>query len=156
MSTKELYEKLTDYFGKIIIIPQMPNEIIGHADGYVRYVGEGRVVVNKWTYKDFDGEHNVDEYRTFITILMNAGFEVIEMPNKFDLDNPYSDYGDYLNYLVIDKVVIMQRYNIFEDNMAKELLQSLFPSDYSFESVDCIEVCEKGGGPNCFSWTIIK
>jgi agmatine deiminase len=154
LSTQGLYNKLTDYFGKIIIIPQMPVEVIGHADGYVRYIGNGKVVVNSWIWNDDYEDHNIEEYRTFILTLLNAGLEVIEMPNAFDEEDTYSDYGDYINYLVVDKVVIMQRYNIFEDNKAMAILKKHFPSDYIFESVDCREISKMGGALNCCTWSI--
>ena len=153
-STIDLFNKLTSYFGRVIIIPQMPEETIGHADGYIRYVGNNTVVVNSWIWKDKYGEHNVSEYRIFICTLLNFGLKVVELPNKWDAEDMYSDYGDYGNYLVVDKLVVMQRYGIDEDEKALQLLKSLFPEDYSFESIDCTKISKAGGALNCCTWTI--
>lgn len=139
---------ISDYFGKVIIIPQIPGEIIGHSDGMIRYTGNNTVLINNWK--------NIDKYRyfSFINILESNDLRVIELPNRFnDNDNMYSDVGDYINYLIVKDVIVMQKYGYPEDRKATKIIEKVFP-EHKIEFIDCNKLGLLGGGLNCCTWTI--
>lgn len=147
-SKENLTRILSELFGKVIFIPQIPDEIIGHADGMIRYVNDNTVLINNWSYV------STRHYYSFLNILDQNKIKYIELPNKlYANDDPYSDKGDYINYLIVDNLIVMQQYGFMEDRKALKVIEKVFPN-HKIEFVDCNELSEKGGGLNCCTWTI--
>ena len=133
---------------RIIFIPEDKNDFTGHADGMVRLVDEDTVLINKYSKRD-------EELRLAIRLaLHNAGLKPIEFAY-----NPYLNYkiddakGVYINYLEMDKLIMVPAFEIAEDEIAVKQLEHLFPHKKVL-SINCSEIAKKGGVLNCVSWNI--
>jgi len=137
----------------LLLIPVEPHDIIGHADGMVRWVNEHRVLVN--TYPD----HNeaLESFGYLLrACLRNAGIEMIELPyypwqNKSDLDAT----GCYINYLEVGYFIFYPTYHTPRDAQVHEILTQTF-KEKIITGIDCRELAPAGGVLNCITWNIYK
>lgn len=138
---------------QLILIPEEPHDIIGHADGILRFVNENTVLINKYQGTD-------DEYEAFgynlRAALRNAQLNVIEIPympwrNQTDIDAT----GCYINYLEVGYFIFYPTYHIPADDMVKEILQHCFKEKIIL-GIDCRELSPMGGVLNCITWNILK
>lgn len=145
-----LIKKLQETFqvNKVIFLPTQRNDFTGHADGLVRYVNNKTVLINKYADND-------RVFRLAIKLaLHNAGLDVIELPyNPYqNLSNDHA-HGIYINYLEMDKVIVVPTFNIAEDIKAIKLIEGLFPAK-TIVTISSNEIAKKGGILNCISWNI--
>jgi agmatine deiminase len=145
-----LIKKLQETFqvNKVIFLPTQRNDFTGHADGLVRYVNDKTVLINQYADND-------RVFRLAIKLaLHNAGLDVIELPyNPYqNLSNDHA-YGIYINYLEMDKVIVVPTFNIAEDIKAIKLIEGLFPAK-TIVTINSNEIAKKGGILNCISWNI--
>jgi agmatine deiminase len=137
----------------LLLIPVEPHDIIGHADGMVRWVNEHRVLVN--TYPD----HNeaLESFGYLLrACLRNAGIEMIELPyypwqNKSDLDAT----GCYINYLEVGYFIFYPTYHTPRDAQVHEILAQTF-KEKIITGIDCCALAPAGGVLNCITWNIYK
>jgi len=145
-------EKLLE--AQVILIPDIhyPEDMTGHADGYVRFFNEKTILVNE--IKD-------NEYKYWLTgfqkMVKEHGFDYITVPwfeykNK---DYPDSAIGLYLNYLEIGNLIILPIFGVKGnvDEKVIDLFKSLFPQKH-IEPVIINQVANEGGLMNCISWNI--
>jgi agmatine deiminase len=137
----------------LLLIPEEPHDIIGHADGMLRWVDDKRVLVN--TYPD----HNeaLESFGYLLrACLRNAGIEMIELPyypwqNKSDLDAT----GCYINYLEVGYFIFYPTYHTPRDAQVHEILTQTF-KEKIITGIDCRELAPAGGVLNCITWNIYK
>ena len=143
----ELLEQLTRTFGaEIVILPWDSNEIYGHADGIVRIIDEDSVLMTN--YAQFDP----DMAARFRRILKAHFKNVHELSFRASKPNKYS--WAYINWLQTDKVLILPKFGIPEDQEAYEQISRVMPQYAGrIEMVDATDLIRYEGGLNCASWT---
>lgn len=149
---KNLLTELRELFEveKVILVPQQPKDIIGHADGMVRFLDENTVLVNDYSIEKPEFQ------RAFLIALDNAGLDYIEIPY-----NPYNNISDddatgiYINYLQMKDVIFLPVFGLEEDEKAVNQIEKLFPA-HKIVPVKSNEIAKEGGVLNCISWNIWK
>ena len=140
-----LMNELERCFGaELVVIPWDHHERYGHADGMVRYLGDGRVLLTN--YGDFDPG--------FAQKLLKASprrYEVTELCSPAGKPSPYN--WAYINYLQVGEVILLPRLDMKEDGMAYERFRALFPQA-SIGQVGVKSLVRRGGALNCVSWNI--
>ena len=142
----KVMDELERAFGaEDVIIPWDRHERYGHADGMVRYLGDGRVLLSN--YKDF-----APEFANELVKTLSLKYDVTEL--SYPLQKPSSYNWAYINYLQVGKVVLVPQLDDPEDDMVYEQLHNLFP-DFSICRVGGIKpLLRRGGGLNCVSWNV--
>ena len=129
---------------EIVLITEDYYDEYGHADGMVRYMGEGRVLLNN--YCDFD-----KALRKRLLAALSPHFDVTELH--------YDTYNDrswaYINFLQVG-------YNIFiplmEDKLGEVAFRQIadaFPQCKCHSIHRCGSIICEGGALNCSTWNIL-
>ncbi|MCK9401395.1 MAG: agmatine deiminase family protein [Bacteroidales bacterium] len=147
----------------LIVVPSDPWDFTGHVDGMVRFIDEKKVVVN-----DLIGLENrmkgfsiyeQELFRLwkahFYNTLKDAELEIEEeLPcevhrNKDDKDAT----GIYLNFLLLDDVIIMPSYTQYEasNKKARIKLENLYKRRVI--EITANDIAKHGGVINCVTWT---
>ena len=128
----------------IIFLPWDRNEILGHSDGIVHYVGGNRVLMTN--YADFD----TLKAHQFLKRLEKY-VEVI--PLEYNVKQKHRRSWAYINFLQIGKLVLVPQLGIPEDEQALQQIADAMPS-CKVIGVPALEVVRKGGALNCISWNV--
>lgn len=146
-SYKDVIEELERLFEcEILFLPFDPNEEYGHADGIVRYIGNGNVLMTN--YAQFD--------KKFANMFRNAlsrKFNVEEL--YYDVQCRNKDSWAYINFLQTESFIVIPALGIEEDEMALNQIEHFFP-EYKGHifSVRMEKIVKKGGAMNCITWNI--
>lgn len=142
-----------DLEAQVYFIPDITNDMTGHIDGYMRFIDEKTVLVNKLENEYKYWQNGV------LKMLKEANLDFVEIPWFIhdDKDNQENALGCYLNYLELGNLIIAP---IFEtpvnyDNEAICILKSIF-ADRIIETVNINEVANEGGLMNCITWTVLE
>lgn len=127
-----------------VFLPWDREEIFGHSDGIVHYIGDNRVLMTN--YADFD----TDMARRFTNILKKH-VEVI--PLTYNVRRKHKRSWAYINYLQIGKLVLVPRLGIPEDEQALQQIKEALPQCEVF-GVPALEAVRRGGALNCVSWNV--
>lgn len=135
---------------QVIIIPQEPEDFVGHSDGMVRFIDENKVLINKYpdnkVYKEFG--YNLR------WSLKNAGLDYVEFPyDAWKNKNANDATGCYINFLEIGKYIFYPVFAEHNDQWALILLEQVF-KDREFFDIDCRKLAKLGGVLNCATWNI--
>ena len=138
---------------------------IGHADGMVRYITEGKVLITN--YCDWDDEERLSEpLKEYFDIerLHFGDIEGIKGTKMWSLLKSTS-WG-YINFLQVGKHIIVPKLDWDElDKAAVQQIQQAFGASYKVELIDCdmTQIIENpdvnansGGGLNCLTWTLFS
>lgn len=147
---KKLLNELRNYFqvDKLYLIPELPNDFTGHADGMVRFVNDELLLIN-----DFKREDK-EFYETFKKAIQNIGLEYLTIPY-----NPYNNKaflqanGCYINYLQMENIIVLPTFEIKDDDIVKELFGQIF-NGIKIETINCNKIANEGGVLNCITWNI--
>ena len=137
---------------KVIVIPQEPDDYVGHSDGMVRFINETSVLVNAYPRDR--------RYREFAVnlrcALFNAGLEVVELPyTSYQNDDSGDATGCYINFLEIQNRIYVPLFGQTEDDIAVRALESTFAKHKIIE-INADELAVHGGVLNCITWNILK
>lgn len=132
---------------KVIIIPEYPNELTGHADGLIRFIDDDTVFINE-TY----GEPEKEWLRKFLGVLTENSLLHIKLPSPITGKQITAD-GLYLNYLHVGNLIIVPQFKLKEDKKALQTFNEIFGSKYSIITFDARWIAKHGGVLNCVSWT---
>ena len=138
---------------------------IGHADGMVRYITEGKVLITN--YCDLDDEERLSEpLKEYFDIerLHFGDVEGIKGTEMWSL--LISKSWGYINFLQVGKHIIVPKLDCEElDRIAVQQIQKAFGASYKVELIDCdmTQILENpevntnsGGGLNCLTWTLLS
>lgn len=140
-----LANELERCFGaELVVIPWDRHERYGHADGMVRYLGDGRVLLTN--YGDFD-----PGFAEKLLKVLSCRYEVTELCYPVGKPSPYN--WAYINFLQVGNVVLLPKFDVEEDRMAYEQFRALFPQA-SIGQVGVKSLVRRGGALNCVSWNI--
>ena len=133
---------------QLYFVPEQPGDFTGHADGMVRFIDENTVVINDYS-REKEWFH-----RAFEIAIHNTGLDYIKIPyNVYNNENYSYANGDYINYLQMEKTVIVPTFGMKEDDEAVKLLDTIFAGQ-TIATVDSHEIAKDGGVLNCISWNI--
>lgn len=142
---KDIIRMLEEAFQcDIIFLPWDKEEIFGHSDGIVHFVGNNQVLMTN--YADFDP----DMARRFLNILKKS-VEVI--PLTFNVKRKHKCSWAYINYLQVGNLVLVPQLGIPEDEQALEQITKVLPQCKVY-GVPALEAVRKGGALNCISWNV--
>ena len=129
---------------EIVLIPEDYYDEYGHADGMVRYMGEGRVLLNN--YCDFD-----KALRKRLLAVLSSHFDITELH--------YSTYTDrswaYLNFLHVGHHIFIP---MMEDKLGEKAFRQIadaFPQCKCHTIHYCETIVRDGGALNCSTWNIL-
>ena len=134
----------------VIIIPWTPHEddVYGHSDGFIKWCGDNRILMGN------HGDCYPEESASICRILESYGFEVTEMRFKGKVDKPCYDLNwAYINFLQVGKNIIMPIFDIPEDEIAQQYIQTTFP-DCNIRQIEMKEIAKEGGALHCLSWNV--
>ena len=129
---------------EIVLIPEDYYDEYGHADGMVRYVGEGRVLLNN--YCDFD-----KALQKKMLAALSPYFDIIELHYGANTDMSWA----YINFLHVGPHILIP---VMEDKLGEVAFRQIvdaFPQCkchpvYHYESI-----VHEGGALNCSTWNIL-
>lgn len=129
---------------EIVLIPEDYYDEYGHADGMVRYMGEGRVLLNN--YCDFD-----KALRKRLLAVLSPHFDIIELH--------YGAYTDmswaYLNFLHVGKYIFIPMMEDKLGEIAFRQIADAFPQCECHPIYHYENVVHDGGALNCSTWNIL-
>ena len=154
MTTKVLYEnptlshheillQLDEIFNaEVILVPWDTNERYGHADGMVRSIGSGRLLLNCYS----------DMGKQFGTVLKKALAERFEL-HELQYGKKYRDNSwCHINYLELRNSVLVPVANIASDRIALQQIESI--TGKRCIPISMSSVIAEGGAMHCISWTM--
>jgi agmatine/peptidylarginine deiminase len=154
---------------EIIIIPIEPGDTLGHSDGIVKFIDTDNVLVNGYEAVAKRDHAFIAYQEELESALADHNLTVHRFPNAYDAWNwnmtekqfrqcfPESDsfnpgFGYYLNFLKIDKTILLPAMKIPRDKDAYFATKAHFP-DHRIVMIDCSCLSMEGGLLNCISWS---
>ena len=142
-SHRETLTELENVLGaEIILITWDKSEPYGHADGMVRSLGKGRLLLN--CYREMD-----EELHYQLLSALQERFDIAELAYGKAL---HSDSWCHINYLELDKNSLVPALHIPSDSHAKEQIEKF--TDKTCHLIYMPEIVKDGGALNCISWEI--
>ncbi len=156
---KEIKEILD--LDQLIVVPHYPYDFTGHVDGMVRFIDENNVVVNDLNEELKCAENSKIPYRikrigkwvaNFKSALKFAGLNWVELPTSYSENgSDSSGEGIYINFLLLEDLIIMPSYGNSIDDEAENRLQEIY--NKPVVKVNATELAKQGGMINCVTWT---
>jgi agmatine/peptidylarginine deiminase len=146
----EVLKELTRVFdADIILLPWDRCEPYGHADGMVRYLKPGCLLLNNY-------EENDEELFYQLKLALSARFELISL--KYGSAR-HPDSWCHINFLELDNLILVPAANIPSDAVAKKQLEEL--TGKVCIPIEMKEIVNNGGkndggALNCISWNNFK
>ena len=145
MSRNEVQRLLEETFRcEIVFLPWDEQEIYGHSDGLIHYLGDNRVLMTN--YGDFDKSFA----QNFLRIL-EKHFDVKTL--KYNVEKTDKNSWAYINFLQVGSLVLVPQLGIPEDDQALQQIAEAMPQ-CKVVGVPALEAVRKGGALNCISWNI--
>ena len=145
MSPNEVQRLLEEKFQcEIVFLPWDEQEIYGHSDGIIHYLGDNRVLMTN--YGDFDKSFAQDFLR-----ILEKHFDVKTL--KYNVEKADENSWAYINYLQVGNLVLVPQLGIPEDEQALEQICKVLPN-CKVVGIPALEAVRKGGALNCISWNI--
>lgn len=129
---------------EIVFLPWDEQEIYGHSDGIIHYLGDNRVLMTN--YGDFDKSFAQDFLR-----ILEKHFDVKTL--KYNVEKADENSWAYINYLQVGNLVLVPQLGIPEDEQALEQICKVLPN-CKVVGIPALEAVRKGGALNCISWNI--
>ncbi len=138
---------------KVYLIPDITEDMTGHADGHVRFIDDKTLLVNSIAQELKYWQDG------FNKMIKDSGFSYIEMPwfSYSDKDHKDTAIGIYVNYLEIGNLIVFPIFEIKgnKDKEALTVIREAFPN-HIIEPVKINEIANEGGLLNCISWPITE
>lgn len=129
---------------EIVLIPKDYYDEYGHADGMVRYMGEGRVLLNN--YCDFD-----KALRKKLLAALSPHFDITELHYVTHTDMSWA----YLNFLHVGYHIFIPMMNEKLGEVAFRQIADAFPQCKCRPIYRCESIIRDGGALNCSTWNIL-
>ncbi len=130
---------------EIVLIPWDRYEEYGHADGMVRYMGDGNVLINN--YCDFD-----KSLQKKLLSILDRHFCVNELHYGTFTNKSWS----YLNFLHVGKHIFIPMLGEKNDEIAYCQIAESFPECECHPVSNYESVVKEGGALNCCTWNIMS
>lgn len=128
---------------EIILIPEDKYDEYGHADGMVRYMGNGNVLLNN--YCDFD-----KTLRKKLLAALSPHFNIIELHYGAYTNKSWA----YINFLHVGQHIFVP---MLEDKLVRTAFRQIAEAYHQCDCHqiwDCDSIVQEGGALNCCSWNI--
>ncbi len=140
-----LIDKLTALLeAEPILIPWDKHEEYGHADGMVRYMGNGHVLLNN--YCDFD-----KLLRKKLLAALSPHFEIMELHYGAYTDKSWA----YINFLHTGQHIFIPMTENKVGDIAFRQIAEAYPKCECHPIRECGCIIKEGGALNCSTWNII-
>ncbi|MBN8215732.1 MAG: agmatine deiminase family protein [Spirochaetes bacterium] len=127
---------------EVILIPELPNEVTGHADGLIRFISNDTVLIHEAV-----GKHS-GWHRKLTRVLVKNGFSFETIPFR---DTKSRQECLHINYLEAGKAIIIPGSGCALDKVVFDKIRNLFP-ERNVYLICGSELIQHGGAFNCFSW----
>jgi agmatine deiminase len=132
----------------LVIIPTLPYDITGHADGMVRFVNEHTLLIN-----NFSKACSPTYWNRLLKSL--KGFELCLLQNDSHLNKTTDDAtGDYINMLATNDNLFIPVYGNKTDDLAIKIIEMAY-SGQKIVPIPVSRLTTKGGGLHCASWNML-
>lgn len=137
---------------ELIVIPQEPDDPIGHSDGMVSWLGERSVLLNDYStvcgafrrrIHESLGRHQVD--------LVELPYE----PQPGGREGIPTAAGNWMNFLRVRDLVVVPVFGMKGDERALGVLRDVHRGSArgsAVEALECRELAEVGGLLHCVTW----
>ena len=129
---------------KVVLIPEDCYDVYGHADGMVRFMGNGRVLLNN--YCDFD-----KALRKRLLAALSPHFCITELHYGAYTDRSWA----YINFLHVGQHILIPKIEDKLGEMAFKQIVDAFPQCYCHPVYHYKNIVQEGGALNCSTWTIL-
>ena len=129
---------------EIVLIPEDYYDEYGHADGMVRYIGKGRVLINN--YCDFD-----KTLRKKLLASLSPHLDIIELHYGAYTDKSWA----YINFLHVGQHILIPMMDDKLGEMAFRQIADAFPQCTCHPVYHCESIVREGGALNCSTWNIL-
>ncbi len=133
---------------RLVVIPKEPGDLLGHADGMVRFVDDQTVLVNDYTTIDPTFEERLRRSLSGFTLVSFPYCPTGEVINGME-----SAEGVYINFLQINDVILLPAFGLRTDGKALSIVKQLFPG-VRVLTVRSNDLAREGGLLNCVTWNI--
>ncbi len=141
----ELIDKLSQLLeAEIVLIPEDYYDEYGHADGMVRYIGEGCVLLNN--YYDFD-----KALRKELLAALRPHFNITELHYNAYTDKSWA----YINFLHVGQQIFIPMMDDKLGEVAFSQIVDAFPQCKCHPVFHYENVIHEGGALNCSTWNIL-
>lgn len=146
LSKQDINEKIKIYFDveELIVIPKQPYEMTGHIDGMMRWIDERTILVN-----DFSISSRAYVKKLYKAIA-GAQLNTVQMSYSKGFYTKTRNWGAYINYLMIGRLLIVPLHDISEDEKVLKFLSDVF-RDYKVIGLSLNDIISEGGALNCIS-----
>ena len=135
----------------VYFIPDITEDMTGHADGHLRFIDSKTVLVNELK----------DEFKYwqkgFLKMIKQAGLDFVEIPWFEYKDKHYKGtaVGGYVNYLEVGDFILFPVFEVAgnKDEEALKIIESVFPNR-KIKTININEIGKHGGLLNCITWTV--
>lgn len=151
-SKKELLKELRETFevDKVVLIPWDEECEFGHADGMIRFIDDGTVLVSGF----YENADKIFKER-LLAPLKKAKLNIEWLRCSTQKEN--EENIAYINFLQTKDIILVPKIEATEDDIAFEQISKYFPHYAQLgnvKQVDMSEIVKHGGALNCISWTI--
>ena len=151
---------MDDYMGikRYIKMKELPYDGIHHIDMHMKLLDEETILLGQYPNGVSDGpqiEANIQYVLDSFKTSFGRDFRVLRMPMPSFNGGfpPYSNkalYPTYVNMLIVNKTIIMPKYNHVMDVAAQDTVKKYMPG-YEIVAVDCNSPIQDGGAIHCIS-----
>jgi agmatine/peptidylarginine deiminase len=129
---------------KVVLIPEDCYEEYGHADGMVRFMGNGRVLLNN--YCDFD-----KALRKRLLAALSPHFDITELHYGAYTDKSWA----YINFLHVGHHILIPMMEEKLGEMAFRQIADAYPQCKCHPVHHCESIVREGGVLNCSTWNML-
>lgn len=129
---------------EVVLIPEDCYDEYGHADGMVRFMGNGRVLLNN--YCDFD-----KALRKRLLAALSPHFDIVELHYGAYTDRSWA----YINFLHVGQQILIPMIGDKLGEMAFKQIADAFPYCECHSVYHCENIVREGGALNCSTWNIL-
>ena len=152
---------------KVVIIPVEPGDDLGHADGIVKFIDAGNVLINDYSQiARKDKDYNWTAYQKALECNLHLhGLECHKIVNAYDqwdwnmsekefrksyefADAYNPAVGYYINYTRVKDTILLPAFRLPQDAEAMQTIKRLFPG-CNVVCIDCSRLAMEGGCVNC-------
>lgn len=129
---------------EVVLIPEDCYDEYGHADGMVRFMGNGRVLLNN--YCDFD-----KALRKRLLAALTPHFDITELHYGAYTDRSWA----YINFLHVGQHILIPMIGDKLEEMAFKQIADAFPQCECHPVYHYENIIREGGALNCSTWNIL-
>ncbi len=123
LSIQAIRDVLREHVGltRTVFVPVRPGDQEGHLTGLIRFASENTVLITKYGDDDTDLAVFADRLTHQVRRELGRGFRVVRIPHSS------TDGGGYMDYIALNKHVLVPVYGRSEDDDALETLSKALP-----------------------------